>query len=541
MRKMLLLIVLALLISACRPTNQTPQIQVTLVADGRERTFLLPAPTTIDEFLRDPDVDIQLGELDQVNPPLFTQISDGLQITVSRVSETTECETLEIPYQQSQVLNEGLNPGEQRVVQAGQNGTMEVCYRVTVVDGISRDRIETNRTEIRAAQNEIIYIGPTGEIEPVPIVGTIVYMNNANIWTVQGSSTNKRPLTTDGDLDQHVFAISDNGQRLLFTRKPRVSDSANTFNQLWMIADISIGTQPVSLVLDNILYADWIPDRDNTITYSSAERSDAAPGWIAFNDLWQMRIDLQTGDSLGVRSLLRRSGGGLYGWWGTRFLWSPDGTKLAWAQANKIGLAYIVAEEELSTDIFDDALLNFPVLRPVSDWSWRPTISWSPDGNQLLTTVHGPPIGSESPESSPAFNVAVADLTGSLNAVIVQNSGIWSSPQFSPFVGTSSSGFPKGYMAYLRSRDPFSSINGEYDLVVADRDGSNARVVFPESGRPGITAQQSIFQNREFSWSPDGKQIALIYQGDLWVVDIESSIAHQITLDGRSTTPLWTS
>ena len=94
-------------------------------------------------------------------------------------------------------------------------------------------------------------------------------------------------------------------------------------------------------------------------------------------------------------------------------------------------------------------------------------------------------------------------------------------------------------MAYLRARDSFNTINGEYDLVVADRDGSNARILFPGDGRTGLTAQESIFQDREFTWSSDGHQIAIIYQGNLWVVDAESSISHQLTLDGRASNPIW--
>jgi hypothetical protein len=42
------------------------------------------------------------------------------------------------------------------------------------------------------------------------------------------------------------------------------------------------------------------------------------------------------------------------------------------------------------------------------------------------------------------------------------------------------------------------------------------------------------------AWSPDARQIALIYQGNLWVVDAESQVAHQLTLDGGASHPVWT-
>lgn len=533
MTRVMLLLTCLLCFAACRPAEETPQIRVSLIADGRERQFILPAPTTIEEFLRDSKVDLQLGDLDQINPPPFTQISDGMRITVSRVSEETQCEQSEIPYKQTTALNEGLQPGEQRVVQAGQNGTLEVCYRVTIVDGVPGVRVETNRTIISAAQDEIIYIGPTGEIEPVPIFGTLAYINNGNAWVIRGSSTAKRPLTTDGDIDSRVFTLSPNGRQLLFTRKIAPTDAETSFNQLWLISDITQTIEPVSLIPNNILYAEWVPNQENTISYSTGEPREAAPGWLAFNDLWQMRIDPQSGEALSVNSIIERSTRGLYSWWGTRFHWSPDGQKLAWAQADSIGVV------NLETGELGLPLLNYAVLRPVGDWSWRATLSWSVDSTLLLTTVHGPTIGSELPESSPAFDIAAADTNGSFNTQIVPNAGIWAAPQFSPILSSTNDEFPSGYLAFLKARDPYNSINGEYDLIVADRDGSNAHIIFPGEGRPGLKAQQSIYQNREFTWSPDGRQIAFIYQGNLWVIDIESEIAHQLTLDGGASTPVW--
>ena len=123
---------------------------------------------------------------------------------------------------------------------------------------------------------------------------------------------------------------------------------------------------------------------------------------------------------------------------------------------------------------------------------------------------------------------------------MLKDAGIWAAPQYSPFINTPDSEFPQGYLAFLRARDAYNSINGEYDLVIADRDGSNARIIFPKPGQPGLTAQQSIFQNQEFTWSPDGRQIAFTYQGNLWIIDVESEVAHQLTLDGGASNPVWT-
>jgi hypothetical protein len=46
--------------------------------------------------------------------------------------------------------------------------------------------------------------------------------------------------------------------------------------------------------------------------------------------------------------------------------------------------------------------------------------------------------------------------------------------------------------------------------------------------------------SRDYAWSPDGRQICVVYQGNLWIVDVESAVARQITLDGNASRPVWT-
>src|SRR5690606_17374935 len=111
----------------------------------------------------------------------------------------------------------------------------------------------------------------------------------------------------------------------------------------------------------------------------------------------------------------------------------------------------------------------------------------------------------------------------------------WSIPQYSPEVISSETPFPRGHMAYLQAREWENSRNGDYDLVIADRDGSNARIVFPEREQPGLKAQVG-----ELAWSPDGRQLAFIYLGNLWVIDADTGVAHQLTQDNHASKPVWT-
>jgi hypothetical protein len=523
MLRLSLTLLLAFIATACMQAPAPPSIIVALVADGRERTFSYTERVTVDEFLR--DAEITLGELDSVNPPPYTQIDDGLRVTVVRIQEESYCEDTPIPFVRRTVLNEGLAPGEERLGQTGQNGTLQTCYRVQVRDGITRDPVETSRTTLSVAQDEIVYVGPSGQIDPVVIDGTIAYLSNGNAWMMRGSSTTKRPLTDSGDLDGRTFSLSANGRQLIYTRRTlNTVDNPNAFNRMWMLPEVTLDRPAVQLLPENVLAGGWVPGQENTLSYSTGEARNTAPGWQAYNDLWTMRVDPGTGETLSVRELVERSSGGLYGWWGTTFQWSNDGTRLAWVHADAIGTVDLETGELLP-------LLNYPVFNTFQQpWSWRSTVSWSPDNSRVLTTIHGAPIGSEPAETSPAFHVAAADTEATFQANIVINAGIWANPKYAP-----TSTDESGRIAYLRCRDFPNCVSdsAQYDLMIADLDGSNPRRVFPSADQPGLT-------QRDFVWSPSGEQIALIYAGNLWIVGVDTGISQQLTLDGGASRPVWT-
>ena len=212
MRRFTWLILLTWVLLAGCTTNDQPSLIVSLVVDGQERAYPQSNPITVGEFLT--QVEVELGTLDDVTPPLYTQISDGMRVTVVRVSETEDCSTTDIAFQERRVPNEGLPPGEERVVQAGQSGVEETCYRVQIRDGVRQEPVPIRSTIITAPVDAVISYGPTGELDPVQIGGTLAYISNGNVWIIRGSSIDKRPLTTTGDADNRVFALTDDGRQL---------------------------------------------------------------------------------------------------------------------------------------------------------------------------------------------------------------------------------------------------------------------------------------------------------------------------------------
>jgi resuscitation-promoting factor RpfB len=513
------------LISACQSAPEIPPMVITVVADGRSYIYNTTEPLSVGEFLR--EVEVELGELDAVNPPQYTQISDQMRITVVRIRQIEECENRVIPFQRQTVPSESVPPGEEQLIQPGVNGEEQICYRVEMRDGVAGQRIVSGEPRvIREPTDERIAFGPTTMLDPVEITGTVVYISDQNAWVMSGNSNDRRPVTNTGDLDGKVFSLSPDGRSLIYTRS--LTRDGSFSNELWLVPDVRAAQpSPVQLRPSNILYAEWVPGQPNTISYSRAEPRQTNPGYSAFNDLWLTTIDPQNGAEISIEPIIEeRTSGGLYGWWGTEFKWSPDGQALAYIHADAVGTV------NLETGALTP-LLRYEVYAPLGDWSWRSSVSWSPDANLIATTVHGPPIGDERPDRSPVFNIAVASTNGAFQADLIERAGMWSLPQFSPLLPNSGT-FPAGYLAYLLARQPLNSINdtAEYDLYIADRDGSNARRVFPPENQRGMTS-------REYTWGPDGRALVVVYQGNLWLIDAQTAIARQLTLDGQASRPVW--
>jgi uncharacterized protein YcfL len=533
MRQTTLIALTILLLAACTAAPEGAYT-VTVVADGEARTLVLEEAVTVSDVLT--RAGIALGDLDRVNPPGFSRITDGLTITVVRVQEETVVEEVVIAFERRTTRNDGMPAGESRLLQAGVNGMAEVTYRVTYENGVEIARSEIRRIVLTEPQDEVVMVGSQGELPSVTVEGALFYLSGGNAWVIRQNSANRRPLTVDGRLDGRVFAVSSDGVRALFTQTCEDADPEDGLcNTLWAVLDTTAQEiEPIELDVQNVLYADWAPGWERIIVYSTAEPRPGFPGWQANNDLWRAQISAN-GATIRREELLEPSGGGVYGWYGTVFAFSPDGLTLAWAQPDAVGVLappYEGPEDATPTPVprdepppLPDAYEQRTLLRfsPANayDFVWVPTVAWSPDGLLVATTVHGAPLGTESSEDSPIFDLVVADAAGAYTVTLVPRAGMWSSAQYSG-----------ERIAYLLAIDPLNSTASRYRLVVADRDGSNAQTVYPPETMPGLQAQT-------VAWSPDGEHIALIHQGDLYILDISAGLAQQLSSDGLSSSPVW--
>lgn len=510
-----LLTLLALsVLAACSPSPEQPAlISVSVIADGATQSVQVAVGANASAALD--AAGLKLGPLDRSEPDLYSALSDGESVRVIRVSEEFEVEEKPLPFESRTLKNEAMTPGEQRLIQNGVNGRGEITYRLLYEDGELISRTAVRETVITQPVEEIIMLGAESPFSSVAIPGRLAFLSAGNAWVLEQNTGARRPVVTSGDLDGRVFEVSPNGEWLLFSR---LSADESQINELW-VANLDEGNDTlIDLGVGNVVhYAGWVPGGSNTqIAFSTVEPSLNPPGWQANNDLQFINFTAN-GEVTSVRVGLPSNSDSLYSWWGSAFAWSPSGDQLAFARPDAVGMADIDSDE-LSV------LLPLTTFQTSSDWAWMPGIAWSADGGTLYTVEHAEQSGLDVQERSPLFDL-VAILVNGNKEVVAENVGMFAQPVPDP---------DAGQVAFLRAFTPSQSDISAYELMVAAPSGATLSL-FPPQGAAGLQPQR-------VAWSPsaeNGPLIAFVYQGNLWIVNVLSGEAQQLTGDGLVSALSW--
>ncbi len=510
----LVLLVGAVLLSACELSQSSrAEITVTISADGRSQQVSVPAGSTVAMALQ--HAGLTTGSLDRSEPPFYAVLSNGDAVKLTRIEEKFRTEIQTIPFDRQTVRNESLPEGQQRLVQAGVNGQQELTYRTLFEDGVQTSETVVKTVLIQQAVPEIVMVGAQSSFAPLPIPGTLAYLAAGNAWVMDTSTANRRLLVNSGDLDGRVFTLSSDGSKLLFSRKS-TKPADQQINTLWVISTTAENATPTALNVANVVhFASWLPNSSTTVAYSTVEPRGNAPGWQANNDLYTLTIGSQPKKVLDARS------GGIYGWWGMTFAFSPDG-RLAYSQPDSIGLVSQAGG-------YLAPLIKITPLQTHSDWAWTPSLAWGGDGKNLYYLDHVPASPPVTDEESPLFDLKALSFANDASVDLSAQVGMWAYPSASP---VRVNGQEKAYqVAYLQAIFADQSETSRYRLVVMDRDGSNRRILFPSADLPGLDPQTP-------AWAPEpvpgqtGDFVAVVYQGNLWLIDTGGGQAYQVTGDG---------
>ncbi len=500
-------------------------LKVTIDDNGKYHNVLVPAGTTVQSILE--QAGVKVNSLDRLEPPGYALIQSETTIKITRVRESYEVEEVVIPFVQQTVENETLPEGHKLLIQKGINGLQQITYRHIFENEIEVSRAVFKVDTIKESLPEITMVGIQNPFTPQPIPGKLAYITNGNSWLMEGTTGKRRPLVISGDLDGRVFSISNNGKWLLFTRNTSVEGNENTenLNSLWMINLTNENSKPIFLRENNIaLFASWVPYSDLSIIFSTVEPRSTAPGWQANNDL-QLRTYNETGGILKKDTFIDVNSGGIYGWWGTVFSFSPNGQKIAYSRPDSIGLV------DLESGSFLPIVSNKP-LQTNGDWAWVSPISWSENGDLIYIVTHKSNDSETSREATPDFDLATIISSSGEIINLITNVGMFATPVVSPEYE-----YYRSSVSYLQAINPEDSEKSRYRVNVCDLDGSNQRVLYPSEKINGILPQRVV-------WEPsisdtNSPRMALIDQGNIYLIDTSTRISTQITGDGAVTKLDW--
>jgi hypothetical protein len=498
-------------------------ITVDINADKKDIQIKTASGSTVQDAINSAQLD--LGDMDRVEPPLYTVLSDNSQVKVIRVREEYYIEQEIIPFEHQELRNEALPEGDRRLSQPGVNGLEEITYHRVFEDNIEVSNNIIKTMVLQEAIPEVVMIGSRSAFASITIPGRLAYLSAGNAWVIDKSTGNRRLVVSTGDLDGRIFSLSKDGELLLFSR---FSTSDTIINSIWLATLENDPVKLIDLKVNNVVhFADFGPDS-----------SETAPGWQANNDLFER--DVNPNGFIGPeKTILEPNSGGIYGWWGMEFSWAPDGMSFLYARPDGIGI--IDNLEGTLSSIF-----NIQPYQTGGNWAWIPGTAWSPDGNVIYSVDHliADALNSESTEQ---FDLIAIPLSENSPVDLVKNVGMFAYPVPSPiqyqasFINLSAginldqNAFA---IAYLQAIFPDQSETSGYRLTIMDRDGSNQKSLFPEEGAVGLAPQQVVWSPEPIS--PKGDYaIAFIYNGNIWLVDSTTSVAQQITGDGLTNRIDW--
>ena len=132
------------------------RVEVSLRADGKTKKTVTQAKT-VKELLNENN--IALSKKDRIRPALNKPLKEGTKVVVERVETRKEKKTEEIAFSVETQKSSSMYVGSSKVTREGVNGSKEVTYQITYVDGKEESRKKVKEKVIKEPVSKIVTEG----------------------------------------------------------------------------------------------------------------------------------------------------------------------------------------------------------------------------------------------------------------------------------------------------------------------------------------------------------------------------------------------
>lgn len=128
-----------------------------VVNDAGEEEEVWTTERTIEAFLNEQD--IELGELDRLEPSKEEEIDKDTTVTITRVEEVTDTKEEVIDFSTVRRNDSSLEQGTEEVIASGSDGLLERTYKVTLENGKEVERELVNEEVKKESEQRIVAVG----------------------------------------------------------------------------------------------------------------------------------------------------------------------------------------------------------------------------------------------------------------------------------------------------------------------------------------------------------------------------------------------
>ena len=141
---------------------------------------------------------ITLGEHDLISPAVDIDVTDGMQIEITRVSYATEEKTTSIPFSKDKRPSSEMTKGTTKIIQEGSNGSKKTIYKIKYVNGKEAERIVTNETITKQPVTQITEYGT----KPIDTSGVLTTCNGQKLKYKKKLTMSATAYTTERASDK---------------------------------------------------------------------------------------------------------------------------------------------------------------------------------------------------------------------------------------------------------------------------------------------------------------------------------------------------